>query len=713
VVGKFAWLAASVIALTGPALAADLSEPYRKAPVLEAPGAPLWSGWYLGAQGGFTESRADFKDLDFFVDGGSHNASKTGGLAGGHVGYNWQDRGFVYGLETDFNWVDAEAGGRWGYSGFNRGASYAYSSSIDWMGSIRGRAGLDYGPALLYVTGGLAYADVQNKVSGFSQFAKLTDGGFADGKVRLGWTAGIGVEHLLPNNMIARAELRYTDLGTDTVNGGGNGNIGLYRGQFSNQTVTGLLGVSYKFPPLGDALAADAPVYGAKDFSIASAAPAWGGWYVGVQGGIAQAYATYNDLDYFGDGGSHDLSKTGGIAGGNLGYNWQNRSFVYGLEADINWVDAKTSQSWGAAGVFRGATYTQSSSVDWMGSIRGRAGLDYGTTLLYVTGGLAYAGVHNDASGLTLFAATPHGAMTDNKTKLGWTAGAGVEHLFGDHLTARAELRYTDLGSDTVNGTGGGTASLFRGQFSNELLTAMAGVGYKLGASDGTLEGASALSFKDPAMDASLPSWAGWYIGAQGGIAQNYSNYNDLDFFVDGGSHDLSKTGGIAGGNLGYNWLYRGIVYGLETDLNWVGAKAGEVWGSSPATRCCVYSQSGDIGWVGSFRGRIGLDYGPTLLYATGGLAYGGVKNGIDGFSKISIGVVPGAFADDKTRLGWTAGLGVEHVFDSHLTLRAEVRYIDLGSDIVTAAGVAPVNTDHAQFSNQLVTGLIGIGYKF
>src|SRR5262249_30827612 len=153
----------------------------------------------------------------------------------------------------------------------------------------------------------------------------------------------------------------------------------------------------------------------------------------------------------------------------------------------VNWVDAKSSDSWGVNGKFRGITYTQSSGIDWMGSFRGRAGLDYGATLFYVTGGLAYAGVRNEVAGISKFVATPYayGAFVDNKTKLGWTAGAGLEHLFGSHLTARAEFRYTDLGSDTVSGAGAGTTPFFRDQFSSQLLTVMAGVGYKFGASDG------------------------------------------------------------------------------------------------------------------------------------------------------------------------------------------------------------------------------------
>lgn len=180
------------------------------------------------------------------------------------------------------------------------------------------------------------------------------------------------------------------------------------------------------------------------------------------------------------------------------------------------------------------------------------------------------------------------------------------------------------------------------------------------------------------------PTWAGWYLGLQGGVAEIESSFAD---FGTGGDYGISKTGGVLGGDVGYNWQAGDIVFGVESDINWVSAKASQT--------SFGWSQTGEITWMGSIRGRVGVDYMATLFYVTGGVAYGGVNDSVN------------AFTDSRTRVGWTAGVGVEHLFANNVTARAEVRYTDFGSDTVVAGA------DVGKFSNQLWSGMVGIGYKF
>jgi opacity protein-like surface antigen len=71
-------------------------------------------------------------------------------------------------------------------------------------------------------------------------------------------------------------------------------------------------------------------------------------------------------------------------------------------------------------------------------------------------------------------------------------------------------------------------------------------------------------------------------------------------------------------------------------------------------------------------------------------------------------------FLDDKTRLGWTAGVGVEHMFAPHWTLRGEWRYVDLGTHTAQCMNGNNVCTGaHADFANTLMLGLVGVAYKF
>jgi outer membrane immunogenic protein len=192
------------------------------------------------------------------------------------------------------------------------------------------------------------------------------------------------------------------------------------------------------------------------------------------------------------------------------------------------------------------------------------------------------------------------------------------------------------------------------------------------------------------------PAWAGWYMGLQGGAAEIESTFSDLGpaSLLNGGDYGISRTGGVLGGNAGYNWQSANIVYGLESDINWVSARASQTYAG-------LGFQTGEVTWLGSFRGRVGVDYMATLFYVTGGVAYGGVNNSATAVAGESL-------SDSRTRAGWTAGIGVEHLFANNMTARAEVRYTDLGSDTIVVA-----NADSGRFSNQLWTGMVGVGYRF
>ena len=100
---KVLLVTASLIALGAPALAADLAaRPYTKAPPMVA-AVYDWTGFYIGANGGWGSSRNSW-DLAGFGAEGSHDA--TGGTVGGQVGYRWQAGTFVFGLEAQGNWAD-------------------------------------------------------------------------------------------------------------------------------------------------------------------------------------------------------------------------------------------------------------------------------------------------------------------------------------------------------------------------------------------------------------------------------------------------------------------------------------------------------------------------------------------------------------------------------------------------------------------------------
>jgi outer membrane immunogenic protein len=172
-----------------------------------------------------------------------------------------------------------------------------------------------------------------------------------------------------------------------------------------------------------------------------------------------------------------DGNKASYTIGPFLGYRVQLGNFVVGAETDFAYKNASNSltQDSFATNVARGDYFNGSLKQSWDGSLRARLGvLVTPWTLLYATGGLAYERVTGSFSYVgTLYGcaqpcSTVNGTATAaaswSDTRIGWTAGGGVETELWTGWKARIEYRYADLGSYSktvalVNAcTGGGIA---------------------------------------------------------------------------------------------------------------------------------------------------------------------------------------------------------------------------------------------------------------
>ena len=147
-----------------------------------------------------------------------------------------------------------------------------------------------------------------------------------------------------------------------------------------------------------------------------------------------------------------------GVIGGlQAGYNWQWGAIVLGAETDFSWSamsgTKQTSPIIQNNGTpFPGAGYINvHQDTDWFGTLRVRVG---GTPiprlLLYGTGGLAYGRVNYSANTNFLPPGSEQYPVSFGKTKVGWTAGAGVEYALGSRWSVKAEYLYYDLGSETA-----------------------------------------------------------------------------------------------------------------------------------------------------------------------------------------------------------------------------------------------------------------------
>jgi outer membrane immunogenic protein len=193
-------------------------------------------------------------------------------------------------------------------------------------------------------------------------------------------------------------------------------------------------------------------------------------------------------------------------------------------------------------------------------------------------------------------------------------------------------------------------------------------------------------------------SWAGFYIGAHAGVAWQRA-HNSSPYLIDDGVGRTTKAGFIGGGQIGVNFQSGNIVYGLEGDISGLSGK-GTATGAPEG-----YTASNQIRWLATIRPRLGVATGNTLIYGTGGVAIGGVRNNVRYHSFTN-----GVTSESKTRVGWTAGGGIEHMWTRNWTIALEGLYVDLGRKVQNNVE-GPLKT--TSFSNKAVIGRVKANYKW
>jgi outer membrane immunogenic protein len=135
-----------------------------------------------------------------------NSANPNGVKLGGYVGCNWQFASqFVAGIEGDGEWTSAKASANF----VTPAPPDFYEATIRAEGSIRGRIGYAFDRALVYVTGGVAFANI-NEHDQVGTTGTATD----HSTTRSGWTVGAGVDYAFDPHWIGRLEYRYADFGT-------------------------------------------------------------------------------------------------------------------------------------------------------------------------------------------------------------------------------------------------------------------------------------------------------------------------------------------------------------------------------------------------------------------------------------------------------------------------------------------------------------------
>jgi outer membrane immunogenic protein len=251
--------AVAVVGLASVACAADM--PVKAAPMVAPVAAYNWTGFYVGVNAGGHWGRvsdpAVFTDNTWFgAPDNAHAAaawpntlSPSGFVGGGQIGYNWQVSNFVFGAEADIVGLTGSASRNLVFViNGNPGSNVGDSAKDNWMATVRARVGYAFDRALLYATGGVAFANWSFNHT-YSDNAAAIPTNVTNSTTRTGWTIGGGLEYAITNNWTVRGEYLYADFGTYNnflaMHTGGIGFTVLHPEKLNENIAR--IGVNYKF----------------------------------------------------------------------------------------------------------------------------------------------------------------------------------------------------------------------------------------------------------------------------------------------------------------------------------------------------------------------------------------------------------------------------------------------------------------------------------
>lgn len=256
-------------------------EPVHAASSVVVPPPFSWSGFYFGAQiGGFSSkisATAPDVNIPLFPDNEARNKpwipvekkyipELSGFIGGLYAGVNF-DLGnhFILGLDTDILLADKKdtvtkieeagndepntggsgteengteesdeeeeeskgkkarfgnvrAGGVYRTVAEKNSVTFNHTLKQKWTGATRVRVGFSTGRIMPYIAGGVAYGQFQDilsiSITGDDPFNRTSDAK----KMMVGYTLGGGIDFAITDNLVARAEYRYSDFGKKKFN---------------------------------------------------------------------------------------------------------------------------------------------------------------------------------------------------------------------------------------------------------------------------------------------------------------------------------------------------------------------------------------------------------------------------------------------------------------------------------------------------------------
>ena len=188
----------------------------------------------------------------------------------------------------------------------------------------------------------------------------------------------------------------------------------------------------------------------------------------------------------------------------------------------------------------------------------------------------------------------------------------------------------------------------------------------------------------------------------------------------------IKSSGGLAGGQVGYNWQMANWVFGVEADGDWAGIKgsnlaiAGGGVGFNPTFSQVTVTGTNKLQGLETLRGRIGfLATQEFLLFATGGLALGQEKVTMQAVGPRFAPPLAAINTNSATQAGYAVGAGAEWKVAPQWNLKAEYLYVGLGNQSSTIAYNYPGLVSNFASTATLTTKQnynivrVGVNYRF
>ena len=213
-------LALSLSLLASSAYAAD-------AIIAEAAPVFSWTGGYIGLQAGYAWGNGN---VDQIGGPGFIDTDPDGFLGGVYGGYNYQmSNNIVIGAELDVVYANVDGSGQV-FLAPGVPAGVSATEELNWSGAARLRLGYAADRFLPYIAGGVAFGDID---------ISNDNGPGSFGDTFTGWTIGVGLDYAMTDNLLLRAEYRYTDFGSESFEDFGS--------EVDLKTNEVRFGIAYKF----------------------------------------------------------------------------------------------------------------------------------------------------------------------------------------------------------------------------------------------------------------------------------------------------------------------------------------------------------------------------------------------------------------------------------------------------------------------------------